>query len=122
METDENLARGIASLALGIGANTAIFSLINAALLKMLPVKDPEQLVQFKVVTPGGVGEGFSYPAYKEFRDHNRVFSGVLAFNKFYDEPNIEVDGQSGRAAGGAFGGSFQLAYGIVKKLACRGI
>lgn len=103
----------IVSLALGIGANTAIFSLINAALLKMLPVKDPEQLVQFKVVTPGGVGEGFSYPAYKEFRDHNRVFSGALAFSKFYDEPNIEVDGQSGRAKGQMVSGNFFSVLGI---------
>jgi hypothetical protein len=82
----------IASLALGIGATTAIFSLINAALLKMLPVKDPEQLVQFKSVSgTGGLNDEFSYPAFKEFRDHNQVFSGVLAFRKLNFDADLEV-------------------------------
>ena len=104
----------ILSLALGIGANTAVFSLINAALLKMLPVRDPEQLVQFKSVTPlYGPIEVFSYSAYKEFRDHNRVFSGVLAFDKFYDEPNIEIDGQSGLAKGQLVSGTYFSLLGI---------
>ena len=74
----------IVSLALGIGANTAIFSLIDAVLLKMLPVQNPEQLVQLKKVTrPWGLFDEFSYPAYKEFRDRNHTFSGVLAFDTF---------------------------------------
>lgn len=58
----------IASLALGIGANTAIFSLINAALLKMLPVKHPEELVQLTSNIPNiGPNDAFSYPALKDF-------------------------------------------------------
>jgi predicted permease len=73
----------IASLALGIGANTAIFTLMDQILLRMLPVKDPEQLVQLDQKGPnqGSIhGERmFSYPMYKDFRDRNEVFSGVLA-------------------------------------------
>jgi predicted permease len=61
----------ILSLALGIGANTAIFSLIDAVMLRSLPVKDPEQLVLF--------GRSFPYPRFEQFRDHNEVFSATAA-------------------------------------------
>jgi hypothetical protein len=72
----------VASLALGIGANTAIFTLMDQVLLRMLPVRDPRQLVQ---LDQNGVNNGsihgpstFSYPMYKDFRDRNEVFSGVI--------------------------------------------
>jgi len=74
----------ILSLALGIGANTAIFSLLDQILLRMLPVKNPQELV--KLYAMKGVFSGssrcssdcISYPAYRELRDRNQVFSGVL--------------------------------------------
>jgi predicted permease len=68
----------VTSLALGIGANTAIFSFINTLMLRMLPVDRPEQLVSlFKT---GGWGRGYaSYPLYLEFRKHTELFTGVLA-------------------------------------------
>ncbi len=66
------------SLALGIGANTAIFSVINAVMLRAMPVDRPGQLVQ---IQRGGfrAGPGFSYPQFERLRDQNRVFEGVLA-------------------------------------------
>ena len=74
----------ILSIALGIGANTAIFTLVDQVLLRLLPVKNPQQLVQ--VTQEGdlygsnwGDGSEFSYPTYTEIRDRNKVFSGVLA-------------------------------------------
>src|SRR5437667_1660962 len=70
----------ILSLALGIGANTAIFSLVSLVLLRPLPVAHPEQIVSvfplFKDKDDGGL---FSYPNYKDFRDRNQVFSGMAA-------------------------------------------
>ncbi|MBV9676885.1 MAG: ABC transporter permease, partial [Acidobacteriaceae bacterium] len=64
----------VLSLALGIGANTALFSLVDAVLLRMLPVREPQQLVE--ITQPGG--GTLSYPFFEEVRDQNQVFSGVL--------------------------------------------
>src|SRR6202162_5560367 len=70
------------SVALGIGANTAIFTLLDQVLLRLLPVKDPKQLV---LLTSRGShygnnrgGNALSYPMYRDFRDHGEVFSGMF--------------------------------------------
>jgi len=73
----------IASLALGIGANTAIFTLVDRIVLRLLPVENPHQLVRLRLdgARPGGNwGDGtytFPYPTYLALRDRNTVFSGV---------------------------------------------
>ena len=64
----------VLSLALGVGANTAIFTLIDAVLLRSLPVHQPSQLVE---VSREG-GRALSYPMYEAMRDRNDVFSGIL--------------------------------------------
>jgi predicted permease len=71
----------ITTLGLGIGANTAIFSLVNTVILRPLPVAEPDRIVE---VIPlgkdaGGIG-AFSYPDYKDFRDKNEVFDGLVAY------------------------------------------
>jgi predicted permease len=74
-------AVAVTTLALGIGANTAIFSLINTLMLRFLPVRDPEQLVELLHRYPGEPRmNGFSWQSYEHFREQNHVFSGVIGF------------------------------------------
>ena len=72
-------AAAVCSLALGIGANTAIFSLFDMVLLKMLPVKNPEELVIFAHRGSGESSTSSNYPIYETLRIKSRTFSGVLA-------------------------------------------
>src|SRR5436305_10105722 len=90
----------VLTLALGIGANTAIFTLVNAVLLRMLPVKDPQQLVV--VGDPQRANSRsngkprvdiFSYPLYQQLRDRNSVFAGLCAAAT---EHRIDVDAEQG--------------------------
>ncbi|MGC1087181.1 MAG: ABC transporter permease, partial [Candidatus Acidiferrum sp.] len=75
----------ILSLALGIGANTAIFSLIDTVMLRMLPVEKPQELVQLRIHDPhdrNGEGDStFSNPLWEELRNRQDVFSGIFAWN-----------------------------------------
>ncbi|HYJ85900.1 MAG TPA: ABC transporter permease, partial [Pyrinomonadaceae bacterium] len=115
-------------LALGIGANTAIFTLINAVVLKPLPVTKPEELVLFNDTasegtrtSDGDVRAGrwdlFSYPSYRYFREHNQSFQELSAFRS--GESRISVrrtDVQSAeaeRASGHLVGGNYFAVLGV---------
>jgi predicted permease len=97
-------AVALLSLALGIGANTAIFSFVEALILKALPVQHPEALVSFGPGLASGNSGGFpdddtwlfSYPIYREMQQKNQVFSGVAAFNSFEDNLHGTVGSGSG--------------------------
>lgn len=79
----------ILTLALGIGANTAIFTVLNAVMLRALPVRDPQQLVILSDPDSQGWRKGwetgtrtlFSYPEFEWLRNQNQIFSGVFASN-----------------------------------------
>jgi putative ABC transport system permease protein len=74
----------VITLALGIGANTAIFSVADKLLLRSLPVKNPQQLalVSGETVNPKFRNNLFSYPNYMNYCEQNEVFSDLLAFNQ----------------------------------------
>src|SRR5579863_1534588 len=76
-------AAAVVVLALGIGANSAVFSLINAFLLKPLHVAKPEELVGLysRDTKHPDAYRAFSYPNYVDIRDHNQAFSSVAALN-----------------------------------------
>jgi predicted permease len=86
----------VLSLALGIGANTAIFTLIDTVLLRSLPVRDPEQLVVF-ALNPEKLQTSLNYPDYRYIRDHNQSFSGVIAHGGL-QAAALEVPDEGGRA------------------------
>jgi predicted permease len=120
------------SLALSIGANTAIFSLLDTALLKMLPVKDPQELVLFKWLSTdklmwrshdgSGIesdeatgmktGTSFSYPAFEQFRDQNQTLAGVFAF-ALLRQLNVSVDGRAEIAEGQIVSGGYHTGLGV---------
>jgi predicted permease len=81
----------ILSLALGIGANTAIFSLLDALLLRDLPVRQPERLVELSVVRRGDKIM-FSFPMFREIERGQRVFSGLIGWS-FGEMANVEING-----------------------------
>ena len=97
------VAVAIISLALGIGANTTIFTIINAVFLNPLPVEEPSRLVNLYTSDEGIAGEFIanpvSYPNYRDFRDQNDALSGLAAFVPFQftlkvgDDPQ-QVTGQ----------------------------
>lgn len=85
----------IASLAVGIGANTLIFSLVNSMLFRPRPVASPDQLVELYTGTRDHPFEGTSYPSYVDFRDRNDVFTGLAAYGirqfRFGGSNEVEV-------------------------------
>ena len=89
------------SLALGIGANTAIFSLLNALMLRSLPVRDPAQLVLLGKGTASGITDDFartqlySYPFYRRMRAENQVFSDTAAIFSMTNGVHGFVEGRS---------------------------
>src|SRR5579859_7344711 len=96
------VAVAILSLALGIGANTAIFTLVDQLLLRLLPVKDPQQLVLLWGRGPHyGSNNGryrLSYPMYQDFVHNNKVFSGMFA--RWGNSMSVSANGRTERVDG----------------------
>jgi predicted permease len=105
-------AAALITLALGVGAATAVFSLIDAALLKMLPVQNPEQLVELKNFDPHAENDTFSYPTFKALQNQTGVLAGAIAFRKQHNI-DVEVDGRGGLAEGQLVSGSYFPVLGV---------
>ena len=106
-------ATAILSLALGIGANAAIFTALNAVLLKFLPVRQPQQLtlIGVKGTERSGPGFGLPYPLYELLRDRNHVFSSMLAYAPV--RLNAAIAGQTQPVNGELVSGSFFDSLGV---------
>jgi predicted permease len=109
------VAVAVLSLALGIGANTAIFTLIDQVLLRLLPVKDPQQLVLLWGRGPHyGSNNGpnkLSYPMYEDFRDKNQVFSGMFCRTDM--DFSLNFEGKTERLSGELVSGTYFPVLGV---------
>src|SRR5229473_4376551 len=87
-------------LALGIGANAAIFSVVNAALLRPLPYADPDKLVRLSEDSPNVPQMSISYPNLLDWREQNKVFSGIagMQFRSLNLTGTAEPERLAGRA------------------------
>jgi predicted permease len=101
----------VLSLTLGIGANTAIFSLINTALLRPLPIAKPEQLVALNNAGSNHTFPTFSYPNYKDFRDRNEAFSDLIGYR--FTPISLSHDGINERLWGYEVTGNYFAALGV---------
>ena len=101
----------ILSLALGIGANTAIFSLVNMVLFRPLPVPNPEQVVSVAALTGDGDMFAHSYPNYKDFRDRNDVLSGLLAYR--FSPMSLSRNGNNEKVWGYLVSGNYFDVLGV---------
>jgi predicted permease len=101
----------VLSLALGIGANAAIFSLINAVMLRTLPVKDPHRLVQITRIAPEGHPASVSYPLFEYFRDNVTSISG--AFAQSTSAQSIVIDGEEEFVMANLVSGAHFIVLGI---------
>jgi predicted permease len=103
------------SLALGIGANTAIFTLLDQVLLRLMPVKDPQQLVLlhmkgFHYGSNWG-DNALSYPMYRDFKTNNSVFAGM--FSRHSTNFSLGFNGQTERARGEMVSGTYFPVLGV---------
>jgi predicted permease len=105
----------VLSLALGIGANTAMFTFLNQILLRLLPVKDAQQL---SLLTMRGRhygsnwgGNAISYPMYKDFKEHNQVFADM--FCRFPRAISVTFDGTTERVQGELVSGTYFPVLGV---------
>jgi putative ABC transport system permease protein len=105
-------ALAIISMALGIGANTAIFSLVNTVLLRPLPVREPSKLIAVDGTLPNGTDFTLqSFPNYKDYHERSRSFEGLLAYR--FVVASLSHNGVNERAWGFTVSGNYFDVLGV---------
>jgi predicted permease len=105
----------VVTLALGIGANTAIFSLIDALMLRWLPVRNPQDLVQVRLQARGAGGQGgetFSYAIARALADQTEIFAGVAGFSGAFSF-DVGPPGSVSRIPGAMVTGGYYETLGL---------
>src|SRR5215813_12108906 len=105
------VAVAVITLALGIGANTAIFSLVNTVLLRSLPVEKPEEIVSVAVRGKDDSMQAFSHPNYVDFRDQNQALSGLLVYR--FAPMSLSRSGNNERIWGYEVSGNYFDVLGV---------
>jgi putative ABC transport system permease protein len=100
-------ATAVIALGLGIGANTAIFSVIHKVLLQPLPFTEPDRLVQLERAFPEGLGPAHSVPRFVYWREHNTVFEKMAAYDDLGAGFNVTGDGLPERIRGSRVSAEF---------------
>lgn len=101
----------VLSLALGIGVNTAIFSLVDKVMIRKLPVEEPERLVVVKDSRGQGVSTGSNYPDFVDYRDRNEVFEGLVCY--YQRALTLSERGQGERIQGLIVAGNYFTALRV---------
>ena len=105
----------VLSLALGIGANTAIFTFLDQILLRLLPVRNPQQLVLLTIQGTeygnNSGGNAMSYPLYRDFSQRNSVFTGM--FSRFAYTMSVSFSGRTERVEGELVSGAYFPVLGV---------
>lgn len=105
-------AAAVLSIALGIGANGAIFSLVNAVLFRLMPVEDPTSLVLLSQSNDtSGLGGSFPYPFYRQLTDTATSLAGVMCRASM--SPSVDIDGAAERVRGELVSGNYFDVLGV---------
>jgi putative ABC transport system permease protein len=111
LKTPGFTAVAVLSLALGIGANTAIFSLVDKVLIRKLPVEEPERLVVVNASRGQGVSTTSNYPDFADYRDRNEVFEGLVCY--YQRALTLSEGGQAERIQGLIVSGNYFTALRV---------
>jgi putative ABC transport system permease protein len=103
----------VLTLALGIGANTAIFSVVNGLLLRPLPFEEPDELVQLQRGFREGTGASVAIPKFVYWREHNEMFDAIAAYDTLGSGFNLTGDGPPERITGSRVSQEFLKVFGV---------
>ncbi len=102
----------VATLALGIGANTAIFTLINSSFFRPFPIAEPERVVSLSFTARSGSMRPMSYPAYRDYRDRNQVLDGLIA-NFYLPRLSLSLQDRNQHVSGYLVTGNYFDVLGV---------